>query len=362
MISVVIPTYNRKENLELCLAALEQQEYKFFEVIVADDGSTDGTAEWLRDKNNIADIPLKYLSTGPNQGFRAGRARNFGAANSHPDSSLFVFIDSDNLMPPTVLGRYAELHEQYPQCIIVGLYHFLIRMDFGIENLRNDEDFWFRLNTMNYPHLPMPPDGSLKGRKDLRYDEFPEEPKVEVYQDDPLGLAFGMGCFSGNIGYPKHVFWDCGGFWEELIGHGGEDCDLAMTAIEKGHKFLRVKKLIGYHVWHPRYALEGRMREELNRNIDKIDHRHKIGKYAPDPVEPPRGVKEWWSDPRLYHKNQGARLVYDSANTYWAIRGIHRMGLATPGAVVELGFEWKDADLITDEALAEFMVEGSFGD
>jgi glycosyltransferase involved in cell wall biosynthesis len=361
MISVIIPTYNRLENLPLCLTALGMQEYREFEIIVVDDGSTDGTAEWLREKDNENGIPLKYLNAGPHQGFRAPRARNFGVANSNPDYTLALFIDSDNLMPPHILGTYADLHTQHPDCVIVGLYHFLLRMEFGVENLKNDEDFWFKLESMNYPRLPMPPDTSLKGRKDPRYNEFPDEPKVETYGADPLGLAFGMGCFSGNIAYPKHVFWDCDGFWEELIGHGGEDCDLAMTAIEKNHPFLRVKKLIGYHVWHPRYAPEVRMRQELDANIEKIDRKHKIGKYAPQPVEPPRGVKEWWQDPRLYHKEQGARLVCDSGNTYWAVRDIHRMGLATPEAVKELGFDWDDADPITDEALAEFTIEGAVG-
>ncbi|MGB3508782.1 MAG: glycosyltransferase family 2 protein, partial [Microcoleaceae cyanobacterium] len=49
--SVVIPTYNRKPILEKCLRALENQNYDHaianYEVIVVDDGSTDGTVHWL---------------------------------------------------------------------------------------------------------------------------------------------------------------------------------------------------------------------------------------------------------------------------------------------------------------------------
>jgi glycosyltransferase involved in cell wall biosynthesis len=49
--SVVIPTYNRKPILEKCLRALEKQLpsalYSGYEVVVVDDGSTDGTVEWL---------------------------------------------------------------------------------------------------------------------------------------------------------------------------------------------------------------------------------------------------------------------------------------------------------------------------
>ena len=357
MISVIIPTYNRKENLSLCLAALEQQEYRFFEVIVADDGSTDGTAELLRDKDSIAGIPFKYYSAGPNIGFRAGRARNIGAANSHPDSSLFVFIDSDNVMPPNILGRYAELHEQYPQCIIVGFYHFLIRMDFSVENLRNDEDFWFRLATLNYPRLPMPPDGSLKGRKDPRYDDCPDTLEPETF-DTGIGLASALGCFSGNIGYPKEVFWDIGGFWEELVGHGGEDAALALAAVEKGHSFLRVKDLVGYHVWHERYvASEAQMVEELNTNIDKIDRRFRIGKYAEYAEQAAIDCTNW-SDPRHYHKDRGSRLVCDDNNTCWVVVGKHRLGLSTPEALEKVGWGIKDADPIDLQHLEKFAVEG----
>lgn len=358
MISVIIPTYNRIANLKFCLAALEYQELKNFEVIVVDDGSTDGTAEWLRGTTYTPDhIPFKYLSAGPNQGFRAGRARNFGAANADPNSSLFVFIDSDNLMPPDILQQYADIHTRHPDCIIVGLYHFLYRMDFNEDNLRNDPDFWFKLETMNYPRLPMPPDASLKGRKDPRYNDFPDTPEVEQYDNTPVGLSSALGCFSGNIGYPKEVFWDIGGFWEELVGHGGEDAALALAAVEKGHKFIRVKTLVGYHVWHERFAPEPEMNKQKETNIDKIDRRFKIGKYAEYSEHAAIDCADW-SNPVHYHKERGARLVCDPSNTYWAITGSHKLGISTPEALDSLGFVMNDADSISEEELEKFKLGG----
>jgi glycosyltransferase involved in cell wall biosynthesis len=50
-ISVIIPTYNRLPILQQCLRALAQQQpgpYDGYEVVVVDDGSTDGTVEWLQ--------------------------------------------------------------------------------------------------------------------------------------------------------------------------------------------------------------------------------------------------------------------------------------------------------------------------
>ena len=51
--SVVIPTYNRKPILEKCLRAMENQVLRFneqvegYEIVLVDDGSTDGTVEWI---------------------------------------------------------------------------------------------------------------------------------------------------------------------------------------------------------------------------------------------------------------------------------------------------------------------------
>ena len=53
-VSIVIPTYNRLPILEKCLVALENQKLNTnisnYEVIVVDDGSTDGTSSWINKK------------------------------------------------------------------------------------------------------------------------------------------------------------------------------------------------------------------------------------------------------------------------------------------------------------------------
>ena len=58
-VSIVIPTYNRKPILEKCLFALENQKLNKhisnYEVIVVDDGSTDGTSSWIN--NNKSNLP-----------------------------------------------------------------------------------------------------------------------------------------------------------------------------------------------------------------------------------------------------------------------------------------------------------------
>src|SRR6185503_13295826 len=74
-LSVVIPTYNRRERLERVLKALERQDTKpsEFEVVVVDDGSTDGTSAWLSSQ------PMTYrLRSLSLQNGGPARARNAG--------------------------------------------------------------------------------------------------------------------------------------------------------------------------------------------------------------------------------------------------------------------------------------------
>ena len=52
-ISVVIPSYNRKEFLKRSIDSVINQTIKPFEIIVVDDGSTDGTSNWLKKQNDI---------------------------------------------------------------------------------------------------------------------------------------------------------------------------------------------------------------------------------------------------------------------------------------------------------------------
>ena len=92
-ISVVVPTYNRLPILEKCLKALEQQDIdstiEGFEIIVVDDGSTDGTQTWIRTNSFV--LPHVRLIEQKHGG--PAKARNRGIEASIGD--VIIFIDSD---------------------------------------------------------------------------------------------------------------------------------------------------------------------------------------------------------------------------------------------------------------------------
>ena len=105
-ISVVIPTYQRKETVKETVQALATQTFKGpFEVIVVVDGSTDGTADALR--HLAYPFPLMVVEQA-NQG--AAQARNMGARRAAGD--IILFIDDDMMAHPGLLAEHARSHEQ----------------------------------------------------------------------------------------------------------------------------------------------------------------------------------------------------------------------------------------------------------
>jgi glycosyltransferase involved in cell wall biosynthesis len=116
-LSVVVPTYNRKDSLRITLDGLARQTYplEHFEVIVVSDGSTDGTEEWLAEYAPHAPYhlrPINQKNGGP------GRARNTGVAHARGD--IIVFIDDDVEPVSDFLAAHAVHHETEDRIAIIG--------------------------------------------------------------------------------------------------------------------------------------------------------------------------------------------------------------------------------------------------
>ncbi|MGH2537155.1 MAG: glycosyltransferase family 2 protein [Candidatus Promineifilaceae bacterium] len=95
--SVVIATWNGRDWLARCLAALDRQSYADFEVVVVDNGSDDGTAEWL-----VVERPgVHLLRLASNQGFAAANNVGFERALGR----FLVTLNNDALPEPGWLER-----------------------------------------------------------------------------------------------------------------------------------------------------------------------------------------------------------------------------------------------------------------
>jgi glycosyl transferase family 2 len=98
--SVVIPTFNRVALLGETLESVFAQRLTDFEIIVVDDGSTDGTMKYLESMGQRVKAFLQ-----PNQG--PGSARNLGAR--HASGTYLAFLDSDDLWFPWTLEIYRNV-------------------------------------------------------------------------------------------------------------------------------------------------------------------------------------------------------------------------------------------------------------
>jgi glycosyltransferase involved in cell wall biosynthesis len=106
-ISVIIPTYNRGNQLKICLEKLCQQTFKNFEVIVCDDGSTDDTAQIVAEFK--AKLDLQYIKD-ENFGGPA-RPRNNGLKIAKGE--VIAFLDSDDWWYANKLEESIKYIEDY---------------------------------------------------------------------------------------------------------------------------------------------------------------------------------------------------------------------------------------------------------
>ena len=114
-ISIVVPTYNRKASLRRLLAAVERQTYPVgeFEVIVVDDGSSDGTREEVRRLQLPFELRLiEQEHAGP------AAARNLGVERARGE--LIVFLDDDVVPVPDLLAEHARTHELRSDLVVIG--------------------------------------------------------------------------------------------------------------------------------------------------------------------------------------------------------------------------------------------------
>lgn len=110
-VTVIIPTYNRAHLIGETIESVLAQMYDCFELVVVDDGSTDGTADVVRSFGDW----VRYLWQ-PNSGHPAS-ARNLGITASA--SEFVAFVDSDDTWLPPKLAHQLALMDEHPESDLV---------------------------------------------------------------------------------------------------------------------------------------------------------------------------------------------------------------------------------------------------
>lgn len=122
LISVIVPAYNAEDTLAETLESISAQTHRAIEVLVVDDGSTDGTADLADRYAREKDARVRLIRQ-ENAGVAA--ARNKGAAQARSD--LLAFVDADDLWAPDKLARqHAVLEAAGPEAGLCYTWYAMI--------------------------------------------------------------------------------------------------------------------------------------------------------------------------------------------------------------------------------------------
>lgn len=232
LVSVVVPTYNRAETLRECLAALAAQDFPYggFETVVVDDGSSDNTAEVVRQARSP--YPVHYLrqeNSGP------AAARNRGVERAAGD--LILIVNDDAIVSANLVAGHYYMHRKM-EC--GGRLAVL-----GTREYRNAD----KLRPLNF-----------------LYDQVPFSMRVYGMRAGFYPAAYFV---TFNISLRKSDFETLGGFDEDFTSAIGEDTEFGVRWQTGGGKIFFLPQLRAHHVHD--VTLEGLksmiVRETFNRLI-----------------------------------------------------------------------------------------------
>lgn len=234
--SIIVTCYNQVDTLRLLLASLDRQTHKDFEVIIADDGSSDGTIELCTEKR---DYPLLFV-TQEDIGYRKSKILNRALQDAQSD--YLIFIDGD-----VILGKhFVEDH-----LMLRKAEHFVCgrRVDLGpavsqnitVEDVSEGD---FDCLSWKVIHSGLKKD-SISIKRGIRM-VWPQIRKLLGY-DQPIDLL------GSNFSAWKKDILEVNGFNESLKSYWGEDGDLYIRLRNSNKIPLNAKSLcIQYHVFHQR--------------------------------------------------------------------------------------------------------------
>ena len=201
--SIIIPLYNRPQEIDELLFTLQQQEYKNFEVLVIEDGSENDAQSIVESYSGQLNIRY-FVKENEGQGF----TRNYGFERALGD--YFIIFDSDCLIPRNYLTNvYAHLQKEYLDV-------------FGGPDAAH-ESFTPVQKAISYSMTSLFTTGGIRGKK------------KHVGQFHPRSF---------NMGVSRKVWDRTGGF---ILTRLGEDIEFSIRAHRAGFRIGLIPEALVYH-------------------------------------------------------------------------------------------------------------------
>ncbi len=211
LISIVIPHYNGQHHLDTCLSSLRAQTYLHFEVLLVDNGSTDGTQTYVREQ-----FPeVRLLELGRNRGFTGACNAGWQAAKG----DIIFLLNNDTESDPNCLAEIAAAFHRHPEAGAVACKMLL----FDQRDTFHTAGDYYRI------------DGIPGNRGVWQTDHGQYETEEYVF-----------GACGGASAYRRSMLDEIG-FLDDDFFFSCEDVDLAWRAQLMGWQVVYVPSAVVYH-------------------------------------------------------------------------------------------------------------------
>ncbi len=258
--SIIVSTYNRADALLCVLRSMQSQAKISFEVVIADDGSTDDTRGVISEFKKKSKFEIKHVWQ-EDKGFRAAQIRNKAVAQSSGD--YLIFLDGDCVAFPNFISKHGQLAEKG---------YFVRGSRVMLSEQHTGEFIQSRVNLANTTFINL---ATLWASKKIK--------RIYPLISLPLGILRKQkkkdwyGVKTCNLGMWREDFMAVNGFDEQYVGWGHEDADLAIRLINNGiYRKEGVNAVSVLHLWHPlndRSHIkenESRLKKRLQSNVTRI--------------------------------------------------------------------------------------------
>jgi glycosyltransferase involved in cell wall biosynthesis len=223
-LTVVLSSYNQRETLPLVLESYKQQTAWPVEVIINDDGSTDGTLEWL-DSLEGYPFDIRYV-TREHSWYRLASGNN--SAAKHTRANRILFTNGDQIHSPSSFESHCALPvDRVGGGVFKGIAQGpaqKVTMDMVTD--------WSQVKALQKKHP--------SAKNNMRFIKGTDPNK------NPIGV------WGGNFSVPASIFYQIGGYDENYdVGWGGEENDLVKRCVKAGCRVQWVMQSAIFHLDHP---------------------------------------------------------------------------------------------------------------